>query len=179
MTLVDGSSRTDDSQVRAETARSSYAELLREVEQAPIVAMRTFFAPPFNSVPVDLYARIAEGAATRHRVAATVHAHSRITTGTYFGRFPASYWQRWTSVAEVEVVATTTGSGELKVMASDHTGEVRVVAAERAERSHDTELRLCVSLTEFADGGAVWIEVETQDAPFHVRDVHWLVPRGH
>ena len=53
-----------------------------------------------------------------------------VSTNTYFGRFPASYWQRWTTVTEVQVELDCTGSGEITVHASDSLGDSRVVTGE-------------------------------------------------
>ena len=54
--------------------------------------------------------------------------HAAATTDTYFGRFPASYWQRWTATTEVEFTVSLTGTGRVSVRASDATGASRTLA---------------------------------------------------
>ena len=43
----------------------------------------------------------------RHR--ARIVAGRRVSLGTYFNAFPASYWQHWTSVREVRLTVRTNG----------------------------------------------------------------------
>src|SRR6476660_6250954 len=40
-----------------------------------------------------------------------VDANDRISFGTYFNAFPASYWRRWTVVETVRLEVTVTGPG--------------------------------------------------------------------
>jgi galactofuranosylgalactofuranosylrhamnosyl-N-acetylglucosaminyl-diphospho-decaprenol beta-1,5/1,6-galactofuranosyltransferase len=140
-----------------------------------LVAMHGFFAAPFVQVPDDLYSTIERGTAVRERSAVVVHPHGLVSTNTYWGRFPASYWQRWTRVAEVTVTSTVTGSGTVSVLASDYDGESRVVSSHRVQHAQDQQLRFAVALDKFVDGGALWLEVATDDAPLGVRDVQWWV----
>ncbi|WP_414636083.1 hypothetical protein [Amycolatopsis sp.] len=70
------------------------------------------------------------GAAVEERDRIVVEPHAFVTTNTCFGRFPASYWQRWTEIGEVTIEAVVTGSGKLLVGASDSLGDQRVVASE-------------------------------------------------
>ena len=94
----------------------------RLVAHAPngrLVAQRGLFRGPDPVCPDDLYAQVVFGNAVRQRQRLVVHAASEVSTDTYFGRFPASYWQRWTVVHEVDVEVTATGSGRLSVVASD------------------------------------------------------------
>ncbi|WP_175548300.1 glycosyltransferase [Saccharopolyspora flava] len=146
---------------------------------APAIAMRTFFTPPFASLPVDLYAKIEDGAATRHRSAVTVHPHSTVSTSTYFGRFPASYWQRWTPVTEVTVRASVSGAGIVRVMASDTHGGTRTLRTARVAGTTETRAEWTVPIDKFVDGGAIWLELLTEADPLQVADVEWVVPHPH
>ncbi|GAB3692447.1 hypothetical protein GCM10027597_49510 [Saccharopolyspora tripterygii] len=65
-------------------------EALHEEDPGTAIAMRTFFTPPFASLPVDLYAKIEDGAATRHRTAVTVHPHSTLSRPTSGASPPAT-----------------------------------------------------------------------------------------
>ncbi|WP_406691284.1 glycosyltransferase [Saccharopolyspora sp. ID03-671] len=148
-------------------------------DHGPAIAMRTFFTPPFASLPVDLYAKIEDGAATRHRGAVTVHPHSTVSTSTYFGRFPASYWQRWTAVTEVTVRASVSGAGIVRVMASDSRGGTRTLHTARVAGTTETRAQWTVGIGKFVDGGAIWLELITEADPLQVADVEWLVPHPH
>src|SRR5216117_980114 len=93
----------------------------KPVEQAPqgrLTAQRGLYAGPAPIVSKDLYAELEWGAAVRERASITLEPASKVSGNTYFGRFPASYWQRWTTVTEVSVEAVVTGTGLLSIGAS-------------------------------------------------------------
>jgi galactofuranosylgalactofuranosylrhamnosyl-N-acetylglucosaminyl-diphospho-decaprenol beta-1,5/1,6-galactofuranosyltransferase len=173
MTLVGGFGEVDEN----ETFQAERQDEPRRGNPGPAMAMRTFFTPPFASLPVDLYAKIEDGAATRHRNAVTVHPHSAVSTSTYFGRFPASYWQRWTSATEVTVRASVSGAGIVRVMASDSRGGARTLHTERvAGRTTESQVRWTADIDKFVDGGAIWLELITEADSLQVADVTWFVP---
>src|SRR5919205_160843 len=96
--------------------------------QEQLVAQRVFFAAPFPETPDDLYSRAAQGVVERARQQAVIQSHSRLSTNTFFGRFPASYWQRWTEVTKVELRVRVRGSGRISIRASDVAGDARTLA---------------------------------------------------
>ena len=70
-------------------------------EGGRLVVGRGLFAGPTPEVPDELYVEVLSGRAERRRRHLRVGEYSHVGTNTYFGRFPASYWQRWTVVTEV------------------------------------------------------------------------------
>src|ERR1700761_3173837 len=104
-----------------------------------IVAQRMLFAAPVPEAPDDLYVRILDGTVTRERDSITVQPQSSVTSNAYFGRFPASYWQRWTEVPSIRWQGRVSGSGELRLMASDPEGKERVVHAITAKADKSRE----------------------------------------
>ena len=70
-----------------------------------LTVQRGLFFGPSALVPEDLYAVVERGGARRERHRVVLDPHSAVATNTYFGRFHATYWQRWTAVGEVEVTA--------------------------------------------------------------------------
>ncbi|MGH8575016.1 MAG: glycosyltransferase, partial [Gammaproteobacteria bacterium] len=140
-----------------------------------LVAQRGLFTGPSPVCPDDLYARVLCGAATRARTRLVVHPHSSVTTGSYFGRFPASYWQRWTVVDRVDVELVAYGSGRVSLVASDTEGETRVVAARLITNAAGESVRLGTALDKFLDGGALWLEFATDDADLAVEALRWTV----
>ncbi|MDQ3151115.1 MAG: glycosyltransferase [Actinomycetota bacterium] len=143
-----------------------------------LLAQRTFFAGPFPEAPLDLYARGEMGVVVRERNRLFVHAYAHASTDTYFGRFPASYWQRWTEAADVQLTAAVEGSGRISMMASDSAGDPRTVATTTvtgAAAGH--EVRLSAKIDRFVDGGALWLEVATTAEPLAMHDVRWSVAR--
>ena len=141
-----------------------------------LLAQRTFFSGPFPAAPSGLYYRMEFGAAVRERGRVAVAPHAWLSTNTYFGRFPASYWQRWTEVTEVELDAVAVGSGELSIVASDSDGDTRTIATAVVNQPHGAPVRLTSKIDRFVDGGALWLDVRTGAEPLTVEQVRWSVP---
>jgi galactofuranosylgalactofuranosylrhamnosyl-N-acetylglucosaminyl-diphospho-decaprenol beta-1,5/1,6-galactofuranosyltransferase len=141
-----------------------------------IVAQRILFAAPVPEAPDELYARILQGFAERERDGLTVAPHSKITTNAYFGRFPASYWQRWTEVTNVRWHATVSGTGVVRIVASDPVGEQRVVHAVTVSGQQPQVITVAAELDRFVDGGALWLDVTTGTGELAVADARWTVP---
>jgi galactofuranosylgalactofuranosylrhamnosyl-N-acetylglucosaminyl-diphospho-decaprenol beta-1,5/1,6-galactofuranosyltransferase len=104
-----------------------------------------------------------------------VHAGSAVTTDTYFGRFPAAYWQRWTVVDQVDIELVVAGSGRLSVVASDMQGETRVVAAKVIHHAERETMRITAALDRFLDGGFLWLDVATEDGELVIEQLRWTV----
>ena len=71
-----------------------------------MTVQRVLFAPPADWIDPDLYFTVkgadgAAGSATPSRTAIELGPRTTVATDTYFGRFRASQWQRWTTVPEV------------------------------------------------------------------------------
>lgn len=140
-----------------------------------LVAQRGFFAPPVDRLPVDAYGT-GEGDVTCRRSRAELGPRSAISQNTYFGRFPASYWQRWTSVTEAVLEASVTGTGRILVRASDREGSARTLTVLDVVDAAMTRVDLPVAIDRFVDGGAVWAEFSTgSDEHLQVDDVRWSV----
>lgn len=139
------------------------------------VVQRGPFTGPSALVPEDLYARVEAGIARRERARVTLRPGTRVSTNTYFGRFPATYWQRWTAVAEVEAQLVASGSGRVRLMASDANKVARIVAAADLRDSGERTLRFTGPLDRFVDGGGMWLELSTEDGELTASDVRWTV----
>ncbi|MGY1746342.1 glycosyltransferase [Blastococcus sp. SYSU D00695] len=169
----------DETTADAPAVATRTTDVVREAlveHDAPrrMVAQRVLFDGPSPLVPTALYVQVPEGTAGTSRHGLRVAPHSRATTNTYFGRFPASYWQRWTAVVEVEVTAAVRGTGRMTVVASDVAGVTRTVAV--ADVDGDGPVSLTARVDRFLDGGALWAEWETGEGELRVEDVRWTVP---
>ncbi|HEV7646647.1 MAG TPA: glycosyltransferase [Actinophytocola sp.] len=150
----------------------------RLVEHTPsgrLVAQRGLFRGPDPVCPDDLYAQVVFGGAVRERQRLVVHAGSEVTMDTYFGRFPASYWQRWTVVSAADVEVTVSGSGRIAVVASDIEGETRTVAACDVTGLRGETVTLTAKLDKFVDGGFLWVQFTTGDDDLAVEKLRWTV----
>ncbi len=142
---------------------------------ARLVAQRGLFFGPSALVPEDLYSVVERGVARRERDRLTLAPGSRVNTNTYFGRFHATYWQRWTDVGEIEVSAVATGTGRLRLIASDTNKVWRIVAARDVQDGDATPVRLVGPIDRFVDGGGMWLEITTETGELTVSDVRWTV----
>jgi len=141
-----------------------------------LVTQRGLFGGPSPLVTDDLYAEVVRGDARRERDRVIVEPASAVSMNTYFGRFPASYWQRWTVAREVRVEAVVTGSARLSVYASDADGVSRVIAVEDVAEAAESAVALTAKIDKFNDGGALWLDIETDVArQVTVERVRWTV----
>ncbi|MBE7163313.1 MAG: glycosyltransferase, partial [Williamsia herbipolensis] len=137
-----------------------------------MVVQRGLFSGPSADVPDEMYVEVLAGHAQRHRRSVRVGAYGRVSTNTYFGRFPAAYWQRWTTATTVRFDGRVRGAGRVMLRASDTNGVPRTIAVHDA-RTED--VRLEARLDRFLDGGGLWIEIVTDDADLVLDDVRWTV----
>ncbi|WP_246360770.1 glycosyltransferase [Haloechinothrix aidingensis] len=146
------------------------------IERGQLLAQRGLYAGPSDVVSRDLYGEVTCGRALRRRDSVTLQPGTCVSANTYFGRFPATFWQRWTGVREVRVELVASGSGRIFVDASDFVAEPRTVAARPVEDAVAETITMCVPIDRFYDGGAMWLRLETEGAQeLTVERVRWLV----
>lgn len=91
------------------------------------------------------------------RTSLRVSAGDRLSLGTYFNAFPASYWRRWTSVRNIRLSVRTKGDGAVVVYKSNARGSLQRVASERVTGEQESTFEL--SLKPFGDGGWYWFDL--------------------
>lgn len=138
-----------------------------------LLAQRGLFFGPSGLVPEDLYSVVEAGAARRERDRVHLAPGTRVTTNTYFGRFHATYWQRWTAQTEVRVALTVRGTGRVRVMASDTNKVWRIVASQDVDGGQSVEFT--ADIDRFLDGGGIWLELTTETDTMTVSGVEWSV----
>ncbi|WP_431778334.1 glycosyltransferase [Microbacterium aurantiacum] len=85
-----------------------------------------------------------------------IYPHSRVSTGTFFNAFPASYWQRWTPVREVRLSLKIRGAGLVSVYKSSARGRLTAVASRNFT---DETVEFDLPLRSFVDGGYYWFDI--------------------
>ncbi|GAA1946139.1 glycosyltransferase [Microbacterium deminutum] len=100
----------------------------------------------------------------RHR--ARIVAGRRVSLGTYFNAFPASYWQHWTPVREVRLTVRTSGSATILVYRSNGSGVRQRIDSREVFDNVTTTFDLV--LNEYSDGGWIWFDIvaDAEDAIF-------------
>lgn len=102
-----------------------------------------------------------------------VRPGNRVSLGSYFNAFPASYWKWSTSVSEVFLRVRTTGDGAVIVFRSNARGQSQRVESQRVEGDSELEFRL--TLEPFNDGGWYWFDLVGGDASLVLNEAAWLV----
>lgn len=149
-------------------------ELVEHTAVGRLTAARGLFSGP-EVVPEELYAEVLRGSVRRERDRITLHPHTQLSMNTYFGRFPASYWQRWTVVDSVDFECEVTGNGSLKLLATDINGDTRTVAAQTVVDGKRAAVRLSAKLDKFIDAGALFPQASTDDGELVISGVRWTV----
>ena len=157
----------------ATTVTAAVDDARAAAPERDLLLQRTLFSGPRKWVNDDLYSRVVRGLARRTRAEVHLEPGAIVETNTYFGRFEASYWQRWTSVSELTVRVSIECEGQLDVLvrASDIGSHVRTVDV--AHHHGDGMAVLDVPVDTFTDGGAMWLEFHAVDAPATVSEVTW------
>lgn len=140
-----------------------------------LTVQRGLFTGPVAKVSEGLYLRICRGSAVTRRESVAVRSETEVDTNTYFGRFPASYWQRWTVVDEVAVELVVSGSGRIAVVATDLNGDERVVATEPVNGARAEAITLTAKVDKFIDAGALFVRITTGEAELVVERLRWTV----
>ncbi len=108
------------------------------------------------------------------RTALRVRSGERLSFGTYFNAFPASYWRRWTVVQDVRLTVEVSGRGAtLIVYRSLANGRSqRVDSATTGSEAKGTFV-FELPLKPFVDGGWYWYNVVAGDDDAVVESAEW------
>lgn len=108
------------------------------------------------------------------RTALRVRSGERLSFGTYFNGFPASYWRRWTIVDAVTLTITVVGRGaSVIVYKSMANGRSQRVDAATTESAAGGTFTFDLTLKPFVDGGWYWYDVVAGDDDALVKSAEW------
>jgi galactofuranosylgalactofuranosylrhamnosyl-N-acetylglucosaminyl-diphospho-decaprenol beta-1,5/1,6-galactofuranosyltransferase len=102
---------------------------------------------------------------------ARIVAGRRVSLGTYFNAFPASYWQHWTPVRDVRLSIRTTGRATLLVYRSNGQGARQRL--ETREVAGDATSSFDLHLDQYSDGGWIWFDVVADDSNATLEGAEW------
>lgn len=108
------------------------------------------------------------------RRSTSVRSGERVSFGSYFNAFPASYWRRWTTVESIRLHVRTQGSGSVIVYKSNARGSLQRVDTRRVEGIAENFFDL--SLAPFGDGGWYWFDLVAGSEPLVMLDAEWQGP---
>lgn len=108
------------------------------------------------------------------RTSVRVRSGERLSFGSYFNAFPASYWRKWTTASKVVLKVDTEGDGTLVVYRSNARGIAQRVDSTRVAGSASNEYEL--TLAPFGDGGWYWFDLIADEAGMKLDRAYWAVP---
>ncbi|MBT2531857.1 glycosyltransferase [Arthrobacter sp. ISL-48] len=108
------------------------------------------------------------------RRSTSVRSGERVSFGSYFNAFPASYWRRWTTVESIRLHVRTQGTGSVIVYKSNARGSLQRVDTRRVEGISENFFEL--SLAPFGDGGWYWFDLVASSEPLVMLDAEWQGP---
>jgi galactofuranosylgalactofuranosylrhamnosyl-N-acetylglucosaminyl-diphospho-decaprenol beta-1,5/1,6-galactofuranosyltransferase len=108
------------------------------------------------------------------RTALRVKSGERLSFGTYFNAFPASYWRRWTIVSEVTLTVSVRGRGATVIVyKSMANGRSQRVDSAQTGSEDRGAFSFELSLVPFVDGGWYWYDVVAGDDDVVVESAEW------
>ena len=140
--------------------------------QLPTVGDRDGKATKARTISSPTMVADVEDFLSRH--ATSVRSGERVSFGTYFNAFPASYWRRWTTVDKVRLQVRTQGAGSVIVYKSNARGSLQRVDTRRVEGMAESTFEL--SLAPFGDGGWYWFDLLAGTEPLIMVDAEWQGP---
>ncbi|MDO4609595.1 glycosyltransferase [Corynebacterium sp.] len=161
---------------------------MTQTHAAPdLVAHRVLFRPPAGWVDDELYFTVHgtdghDGAVDAvGRTGLTLRPHTLVRADTYFGRFRASHWQRWTEVPSVTLRAVADPGIRVVACTEDIGGHVGHAGSAEVPADADgpREIAVEVPLAMYADGGAIHARISSGEVGGAVRDVRFTVGAEH
>jgi galactofuranosylgalactofuranosylrhamnosyl-N-acetylglucosaminyl-diphospho-decaprenol beta-1,5/1,6-galactofuranosyltransferase len=104
---------------------------------------------------------------------AVVFPEKRLTFGTYFNAFPASYWRRWSSFDSVTLRVRIRGQGTLTVYRSTARGHVQRADSVSFDGAEEQSHTFRLSLKPFIDGGWYWFDLEAGEREAVLASAEW------
>ena len=109
------------------------------------------------------------------RTSARILAGRRVSLGTYFNAFPASYWQHWTSVRQVTLTVRTTGPATILVYRSNGSGVRQRIETREVDGAAASSFELV--LDQYNDGGFIWFDIVADEKNAIFEGAEWTTPQ--
>ncbi len=110
------------------------------------------------------------------RRSAVIRGDRRVSFGTYFNAFPASYWRRWTTVTTVTLRVRLAGRATIVLYRSTAKGLSHPVEAISVDSDEPVTIERALPLTQFIDGGWYWFDVVAGPAGTTLLEAEWAAP---
>jgi galactofuranosylgalactofuranosylrhamnosyl-N-acetylglucosaminyl-diphospho-decaprenol beta-1,5/1,6-galactofuranosyltransferase len=112
------------------------------------------------------------------RRSAVISEGRRVSFGTYFNAFPASYWRRWTTVQSVTLRIQLAGESKIVLYRSTAKGFSYGVETISVESDDPQTIERTLSLAPFTDGGWYWFDIVAGPRATTLIQADWLAEVG-
>jgi galactofuranosylgalactofuranosylrhamnosyl-N-acetylglucosaminyl-diphospho-decaprenol beta-1,5/1,6-galactofuranosyltransferase len=110
------------------------------------------------------------------RTSARIVAGRRVSFGTYFNAFPASYWQHWTAVRNVTLTVRTTGTATVLVYRSNGSGVRQRIETREVDGASTSTFDLV--LDQYSDGGFIWFDIVADEKTAIFEGAEWTTEQA-
>ena len=100
----------------------------------------------------------------------------RVSFGTYFNAFPASYWRRWTTVDSVTLRIRLAGESALVLYRSTARGLSHPIETINVRSDEPVTIERTLPLTPFIDGGWYWFDIVAGPRGTTLIEAEWAMP---
>ncbi|QKJ20009.1 glycosyltransferase [Microbacterium hominis] len=105
------------------------------------------------------------------RTRARINAGRRVSFGTYFNAFPASYWQHWTAVRDVTLTVRTNGPATILLYRSNGSGVKQRIETREVDGTAVSQFD--VVLDQYSDGGFIWFDIVADEKNATFEGAEW------
>jgi galactofuranosylgalactofuranosylrhamnosyl-N-acetylglucosaminyl-diphospho-decaprenol beta-1,5/1,6-galactofuranosyltransferase len=112
-----------------------------------------------------------------NRRSALVTGGERVSFGTYFNAFPASYWSRWSVIGQVVLRLRISGECTVVVLRSNAKGHSHPV--ESVPVTDEGDLAITLPLETFVDGGWYWFDIVAGPGDVTLHWAEWAARTDH
>ena len=107
------------------------------------------------------------------RRTARISAGRRVSFGSYFNAFPASYWRRWTVVEDVVLRVRVEGECTIIVYRSTAKGASHPVQSIVVDSDEPETVEVKLPLAQFIDGGWYWFDIAAASRGVTLIEADW------
>jgi galactofuranosylgalactofuranosylrhamnosyl-N-acetylglucosaminyl-diphospho-decaprenol beta-1,5/1,6-galactofuranosyltransferase len=107
------------------------------------------------------------------RRSALITAGRRVSFGTYFNAFPASYWRRWTTIESVTLRIRISGTATIVLYRSAAKGHSHPVQTISVDADEAETIQRSLPLSQFVDGGWYWFDIVAGARGAMLLDADW------
>ena len=107
------------------------------------------------------------------RRTARITAGRRVSFGSYFNAFPASYWRRWTVVEDILLRVRVEGECTIIVYRSTAKGASHPVESIVVDSDEPETVEIKLPLSQFIDGGWYWFDIAAASRGVTLIEADW------